>query len=32
MRKQFIIIDWASNICFKGKTFESFEDPLIERV
>jgi hypothetical protein len=22
----FIIKDWANNICFKGKTFESFED------
>lgn len=22
----YLIIDWASNICFHGKTFETFED------
>lgn len=23
---KFIIIDWCSNVCFQGKTFDSFED------
>lgn len=23
---KFIIKDWAGNICFKGKTFDTFED------
>lgn len=23
---KFIIKDWADNVCFKGKTFRSFED------
>lgn len=25
-KQKFIIVDWANNICFKGKTFPSFED------
>lgn len=23
---KFIITDWANNVCFKGKRFDSFED------
>jgi hypothetical protein len=25
-KNKFVIIDWCSNICFKGREFDSFED------